>query len=466
MNPKITLSDRPSRAAGHPRTTSESEERFRALIEHSYDALAVVHANGAIIYASPSTQRVLGYAMEEFVGRNVFELPHPDDLGKVEFMFAEVVREPESAVATEVRMRHKEGSWRWVEAISTNLLSETSIKGIVVNYRDITERKQAEEERADLLESERKARLQSEAAQQRLEIQHAVSRALMDPALDRGEVASRVLGAIGENMGWDLGALWVAEPQTVVLRCFNTWHAPAIRADEYESVTSRMTLWVGEGLAGRVFASGEAIWVSDVLKQGALTRLNAVAQEGWHTAILSPVRGESGVLGVIEFLSRQTREADEEMLQCVAALGNQIGQFIERRRAEELTRELSTPVLPIRERLLLLPVIGVIDPQRAAQLTDRLLGAIRNNRARAVVVDVTGVAMMNSNIANHLVKTVEAARLLGATVIITGISPDVAQTLVRLGVDLSEISTVGDLQGGIEKAERLLGYKVVRVEKL
>jgi len=115
------------------------------------------------------------------------------------------------------------------------------------------------------------------------------------------------------------------------------------------------------------------------------------------------------------------------------------------RQQQEAIRELSTPVLQVRERLLILPIIGVIDPQRARQLTEQLLRAIRANRAKVVVIDVTGVAAMDSGVANHLVQTVEASRLLA-----------IAQTLVTIGVDLSEMATVGDLQGGIEEAERLL----------
>ena len=133
------------------------------------------------------------------------------------------------------------------------------------------------------------------------------------------------------------------------------------------------------------------------------------------------------------------------------------------REQQEAIRELSTPVLQVRERLLILPIIGVIDPQRARQLTEQLLRGIRTNRAKVVVIDITGVAAMDSQIANHLVQTVEASRLLGATVIVTGLSPEIAQTLVNIGVDLGKMNTVGDLQGGIEGAERLLGYKVVPI---
>jgi rsbT co-antagonist protein RsbR len=128
---------------------------------------------------------------------------------------------------------------------------------------------------------------------------------------------------------------------------------------------------------------------------------------------------------------------------------------------QEAIRELSTPVLQVRERLLILPIIGVIDSQRAKQLTEQLLRGIRNNRAKVVVVDITGVPTIDSTVANHLVQTVEASRLMGASVIITGLSSEIAQTLVTIGVDLSKMNAVGDLQGGIEEAERLLGYKVM-----
>jgi len=131
------------------------------------------------------------------------------------------------------------------------------------------------------------------------------------------------------------------------------------------------------------------------------------------------------------------------------------------REQQEAIRVLSTPVLQMRERLLILPIIGVIDPQRARQVTEQLLRGIRTNRAKVVVIDITGVPVMDANVANNLVQTVEATRLLGATVIITGLSPEIAQTLVTIGVDLGKMNTVGDLQGGIEEAERLLGNKVV-----
>ena len=129
------------------------------------------------------------------------------------------------------------------------------------------------------------------------------------------------------------------------------------------------------------------------------------------------------------------------------------------REQQAAIHELSTPVLQVRERLLILPIIGVLDSARARQLTEQLLGAIQSHRARVVVIDITGVATIDVTVANHLVQTVEASRLMGASAIITGLSSRIAQTLVDLGVDLSMMRTVGDLQGGLEEAERLLGRR-------
>ena len=128
------------------------------------------------------------------------------------------------------------------------------------------------------------------------------------------------------------------------------------------------------------------------------------------------------------------------------------------RQQQDSIRELSTPVLPVRERLLILPIIGVLDTERARQLTEQLLTGIRTHRARVVVIDITGVPDVDQAVANHLVRTVDASRLMGAGVIITGLSPKIAETLVTIGVDLSKMNTIGDLQSGLEEAERMLGY--------
>ena len=131
-------------------------------------------------------------------------------------------------------------------------------------------------------------------------------------------------------------------------------------------------------------------------------------------------------------------------------------------RQQEALRELSIPVLQLRQGLLLLPINGAMDARRARSLENELLSATRSKRAKVVVMDLTGLASINGEVANHLVEAVEVVRLLGVVVILSGLSPAVAKTLTDLGVDLPAFDIVGDLQRGVEKSERLLGYRVVR----
>jgi len=219
----------------------------------------------------------------------------------------------------------------------------------------------------------------------------------------------------------------------------------------------------------------------EVLETGSVEALQAYARNLSERIIPRGVETHE-VLGIVlllrDVLARslfKKYQADFDLLNRVLdayepasnRIANTVGvSFVQEReriirQQQEAIRELSTPVLQVRERLLILPIIGVIDAQRARQLTEQLLRGIRQNRAKVVVIDITGVPTIDSTVANHLVQTVEASRLMGASVIITGLSSEIAQTLVTIGVDLSKMNAVGDLQGGIEEAELLLGYKVI-----
>jgi rsbT co-antagonist protein RsbR len=217
----------------------------------------------------------------------------------------------------------------------------------------------------------------------------------------------------------------------------------------------------------------------DALETGSIENLQTYARELSERIIPRGVETHE-VLGIVlllrDVLARSLfakYEGDLELLNRILdsyePAANRIAvtvgvSFVEERERviheqQEAMRELSTPVLQLRDRLLILPIIGVLDSARARQLTEQLLGAIRDNRATVVVIDITGVATIDRTVANHLVQTVEASRLMGARTILTGLSSEIAQTLVDLDVDLGMMETVGDLQGGIEEAERLAGYR-------
>jgi rsbT co-antagonist protein RsbR len=219
----------------------------------------------------------------------------------------------------------------------------------------------------------------------------------------------------------------------------------------------------------------------DALETGSVETLQAYARDLSERIIPRGVETHE-VLGIVlllrDVLARSLFDKYQEdavrlnrILDAYEPAANRIAvtvgvSFVEERERvireqQAAIRELSTPVLQVRERLLILPIIGVLDSARARQLTEQLLEAIQTNRAKVVVIDITGVATIDLTVANHLVQTVESARLMGASAIITGLSLRIAQTLVDLGVDLSTMKTVGDLQGGLEEAERLLGYQVI-----
>jgi PAS domain S-box-containing protein len=121
--------------------SGQPDDRWRALLTHSFDVIALLDQNAQIQYVSPAIRSVLGYTPNEYVGRNGFEQLHPDDVSEVRRQFEDVVRQPGTSAAIDTRALHKDGSWRWIESRLTNLLEDASIGGLVANFRDITDRK-------------------------------------------------------------------------------------------------------------------------------------------------------------------------------------------------------------------------------------------------------------------------------------------------------------------------------------
>ncbi|MHC1636498.1 MAG: PAS domain S-box protein [Candidatus Methanospirareceae archaeon] len=124
--------------------------------------------------------------------------------------------------------------------------------------------------------------------------------------------------------------------------------------------------------------------------------------------------------------------------------------------------ELSTPVMQVWKKILVLPIIGVVDSYRAQKIMETLLNKIIETRSEIVIIDVTGVASIDTEVANHIIKAVQAAKLLGAECIITGIRPEIAQTMIHLGVDLKEFITKRDMQEGLRFGLEQIGYEIRR----
>jgi PAS domain S-box-containing protein len=171
-------------------------------------------------------------------------------------------------------------------------------------------------------------------AAQRLTAEYVSARALAESAT-LAEAAVRVLQALCEALGWDYGALWNVDADGGVLNCVETWHRPTVTVTQFEAASRSTAFTRGAGLPGRVWASGEPAWVPDVVADANFPRAAVAMEEGLHGAFALPLLIGGAVVGVMEFFSREIREPDKELLRMLARVGAQVGQFMERKRAEE-----------------------------------------------------------------------------------------------------------------------------------
>lgn len=429
----------------------ESEARSRIVMETVADAVITIDEGSTILFANPAAEKIFGHAVGELRGAKLTVLM-PDYLRRVH----------EAGLSRYVETNTRHISWEGVELPGLHksgrevplevsfgeftLDGRRYFTGII---RDITERKRSE---------------------RRLAAQYEVTRALAETR-DINEAAPRILQAVCEGLGWEMGALWGVDRGANALRCVETWHAPDAEVGEFEAQTRRRTLTQGEGLPGRVWAAGRPAWIEDVTTDENFPRAAVAEKEGLHGAFAFPVMLRGEVLGVIEFFSREVRPPELELLAMMAHVGSQIGQVIERKRAEderarlqaEIIRiqeaqlaELSTPLIPITDQIVVMPLIGSVDSARAGRMIQTLLRGLEASRTPVAIIDITGVAVVDTHVAHALIQAAQAARLLGTEVILTGIRAGVARSLVGLGVELGPITTRKNLQGGIARAFELL----------
>jgi PAS domain S-box-containing protein len=168
-----------------------------------------------------------------------------------------------------------------------------------------------------------------------LRTEHAVARVLAE-SHDEATAYPLLLAAIGESLAWDAGGVWTpAEGGDDTLRCVATWQAP----EPFQRISRTVSLTRGEGLPGRVWASGEPAWIADVSADANFPRAPIALDAGLRAAFCFPIRGVSGVLGAVEFLAREPRDPDAALLDTMTSLGGRIGQCVERWRAEDRLRE-------------------------------------------------------------------------------------------------------------------------------
>ena len=296
----------------------QSEEHLRALVENASDIITVLNRDGTRQYVSPSVEQSTGFTPEELVGKDPLELVHPDDVAELRKLFIAGSRQPGFIVTTEFRIRHKNGSWRFHEATAHNLLDDPAVNGIVVNSRDVTDRKRLE---------------------QRLTMQYQTARILAE-AQSLDSAGPRLLQAICESLGWDLGQIWVVDPEANVLRWLASWHSPAVSVTEFQEASRGRSFPRGLGLPGRIWADGTAHWLSNLATDSIFTRTDLAVAAGLHSAFAFPIKLGAEISGVMEFFTRDPQTEDPTLLEIMTAIGNHVGQFLERRHAEEQREQI------------------------------------------------------------------------------------------------------------------------------
>lgn len=288
---------------------------FQALIEHSVDAIALVDGQGKVLYTSPSTERMLGYSAEELLGRIAFELIHPDDHEKTMAVLGTVAQQPGASLMVEYRLRHKDGSWRWMEATATNMLHDPSIEAIIGNFHDITERKRVE----SLLEGQSRV------------LEMVAQGAALHEAL---EVLARLIEELSTNNV--LASILLLDEDGIHLRHGAAPDLP----DSYNAAIDGLTIGPAVGSCGTAAYTKQRVIVPDIANDPLWADFRELAlahdlRACWSTPILSSTRQ---VLGTFALYYRQPHYPDAQDKQLIDFLIRSAAIAIERKRSEEALR--------------------------------------------------------------------------------------------------------------------------------
>jgi PAS domain S-box-containing protein len=294
-----------SRAIRERRMT---EEELDQLFTVSLDMLCIAGFDGYFKRINPAWEKTLGIPIEELLAKPFTEFVHPDDRDRTAAE-SEKLDEGEQVISFENRYRCDDGSYRW---LLWNATPSPDSKLIFAVARDVTQRKEAE---------------------RRLSTGYAVTRVLAE-AESLEAAAPLILMAICEGLSWDLGVLWRVDETAGVLRCMNVWHSPQLSFPQFVKATRESAYEKSVGVPGHVWETSQPMWLADLPQAENFPRVPFAIAEGLHASFAFPVRVGEHVAGVIEFSSRQIRKLEPDLMEMFDSIGSQIGQFIERRRAE------------------------------------------------------------------------------------------------------------------------------------
>jgi PAS domain S-box-containing protein len=290
-----------------------AEARFRALIQGSNDIVAMLAPSGAMMYVSPAVESTIGYQPREISGKNVFDFIHPDDFPLAQEAFGNTLSTPGMAVPLQLRLRGPSGEFRWVEILANNLVNDPDLRAVVINARDIGERR----------ELERRSALQSSVT------------AVLADSQNLSEAMSRILSAIGAQMGYDLGEVWRVDTEAGNLALIEHWNSSAISEVNAREFSVGFRLGPGQGLPGTVWQAGDVVLIPDLKKAGSFLRTAKSLALGLTCGFGIPIPFGDEIIAVMNFAARHSQVPDEGMVRIFRALASQIGNFMGRKRAEE-----------------------------------------------------------------------------------------------------------------------------------
>ncbi len=362
----------------------QNEEHFRSLIENATDIITILDRDGTRRYVSPSIQRALGYNPQELIGKNPFDLVHPDDLPELRKLFASGLTQSGYTITKEFRIRHKDGSWKTHEATAHNLLDDAAVGGIVINSRDITARKRLE---------------------RRLKVQYEAARILAE-ADSLSDAAPKLLQAICESLNWDLGQIWIVDREANNLLWLASWQVESLGADDFINASRARLFARGSGLPGRIWTDGLSHWIHDVSQDANFPRGILADKASLRSAFGFPIKLGDEISGVLEFFSRDLQSPDASLLDVMTAIGNQIGQFVERKRAEEgrasLFEREQRARLELEATMNRMHQVQVVTEVALAHLSlDKLLAELIDRVRDTMDVDTVVILLMEED--NHLV---------------------------------------------------------------
>jgi len=299
----------------------EGEERYRGLVEHSPDCIVVSDLYGFITIANERAAEVYGYDdPEDIVGLNAGDLIAPEDRQRA-MQERQKTAQDRSARHGEYLSLRKSGTPFPTEISFSLLLSgDGEPDGIASFIRDVSDRKQSE----DVLHTK----------EARLAMQYAATQVLSEAA-SVDEAIWKCLQRICDAAHWDVGMYWSVDQRQNALRCTDVWHPPWISIPEFAHLSRQVAFSPGDGLPGRVWHSGQPEWIDDVVTTHGFSRAVMASKEKLHGAFCFPVKGAKTVHGVVELFSMQTRDPQPDLAEAMATMGAQIGQFVDRRQAEE-----------------------------------------------------------------------------------------------------------------------------------